>query len=453
MGFFDLFRKKQKIDIKPELKESRTLIIDKQYGTAHWPERNYENFARETYMKNVISFRCIFFIASSLASVRWNLFQQTDTERIEITNHPIYKLLKRANPEESFTFLVQKMVSYLMIAGNTYVEKVSPSTDIPKELYILRPDKIKIDTNKDTGRKERFVYDNKLNFDIDPITGKCDLLQIKTFHPLDDFFGLSITEPTAREIDSSNEASEWQKNMFENEGRPGMAVMVHGFLTDEQWDRLEKNLNEKYSGSQNAGRNLIIEGDAKGDIKPYAWSPKEMDWIESNRELSRRICIGYGIPPMLLGIPGDNTYSNYKEARAAFWEETIIYYLDLITNELNAWLFQNEESLFIDYDLNDVPAMAYKQEIVWTRIKDANFMTIDEKREAVGMEKLPNGVGDVILVGIGQTTLDQLVMTNEEMNNMPNEPDQQIADEEQIADLQKQGYDEEIARQMVGDKW
>jgi len=55
------------------------------------------------------------------------------------------------------------------------------------------------------------------------------------------------------------------------------------------------------------------------DVKPYSWSPKDIDFIEGGRETARRICIGLGVPPMLIGIPGDNTYSNYKEARAAFW--------------------------------------------------------------------------------------------------------------------------------------
>ena len=266
---------------------------------------------------------------------------------------------------------------------------------------------------------------------------KSDILHLKSFHPTNDWFGLSITEAISREIDSSNEAIEWQKKVLENEGRPGMAVFIHGFLSDPQWDRLEGQLNSKYGGSQNAGKTIIIEGEQKGDIKPYSWSPKEMDWIESNRELSRRICNGYGIPPMLLGIPGDNTYSNQKEARLSFWEETINYYLNFISDELNNWFFGDDKSICIEYDLSGNYIMAYKQELIWTRIKDASFMTINEKRQAVGLEKFDDPNADEIFVPFGQVPLSQSDV------DMSQETNPEVV----------QGYDEETSKQITGNAY
>lgn len=447
MKFFNFLKKKAKNIIQ---KVSRTLVINTQYGNAHWPDKDYYNFAKETYMKNVIAYRCIFYIASSLASVRWGLFKEIDTERIEITDNPVNKLLTRANPLESFVYLIQKAVSYLLITGNTYIEKVAPAIGNPKELWCLRPDRITIETNEQTGVISKYIFDQKESFDVDPITLKSDLLHIKLFHPLDDYFGMSATEPTAREIDSSNEAIEWQKKVFENEGRPGMALFIHGFLSDEQWNRLEKGLEKNHAGSANAGKPIIIEGESTGDIKPYAWTPKEMDWIESNRELSRKICNGYGVPPMLLGIPGDNTYSNQKEARASFWEETIIYYLDLFKGELNNWLFETNE-VFIDYDLSQIPALAYKQEVVWTRVKEAAFMTVNEKREAVGMEQIEGG--DVILIPMGMQTLDQLLLSETLHNEAVDEQTQQGQEDEFEEELIEEGYDEETAKKIVGKEY
>jgi HK97 family phage portal protein len=453
MKFLGLFNKNKKETKKNhQTKVSKTLVIDSKYGTAHWPDRDYLNFAKDSYMKNVISFRCIFYIASSLASVDWGLYKKSDTERIQITDHPIVNILKRANPDTSFTFLIQRLISFFLITGNAYIERVTVANGEIRELYALRPDKITIKTNKDTGVITEYVYDQKLNFPVDPITKKSDILQIKSFHPLDDFYGLSITEPISREIDSSNEATEWQKKVFENEGRPGMAVFVHGFLTDAQWDRLEKQLNDKYRGSKNAGKTIVIEGESTGDMKPYSWTPKEMDWIESNRELSRKICNGYGVPPMLLGIPKDNTYNNMKEARAGFWEETIIYYLNLFKGEINNWIFETDE-IFIDYDLNKIPALEYKKELMWKRVENADFLTIDEKREMVGKEKLPNGMGDVILVNMGSTTLDQLLADNEELDSMLDGEEQQDEEDKEIQKLVDEGYSDDMARIIVGERY
>jgi hypothetical protein len=143
----------------------------------------------------------------------------------------------------------------------------------------------------------------------------------------------------------------------------------------------------------------------KPDAKPYGWSPSEMDFIEGGREKARRIALAWGVPSMLLGIPGDNTYSNYAEARLAFWEETVIYYLDLFKNELNNWIFgQNYENLVIEYSLDNIPAFIYKREKLYTMANNATFLSVNEKRKLTGWEKVEGG--DVIFVPANLLPLD-----------------------------------------------
>jgi hypothetical protein len=100
---------------------------------------------------------------------------------------------------------------------------------------------------------------------------------------------------------------------------------------------------------------------------------------------------------MMVGIPGEATFANYGEARSALWEDTIIPAFDGTLEELNSWLtprFGTGLKLCADYD--QVPALAQRREAVWKRLEAADFLTIDEKREAVGYDKVEGG--DVILV-------------------------------------------------------
>jgi phage portal protein BeeE len=149
-----------------EVKESLTQIaIAGLNGLGEiWPDRNYKNFAEEVYMKNVIGFRCIDYIARSFSSVPWKLFNQiSEDEREIVNNHPINQLLKRANPDTSFNFLTYEYISYLCLDGNTYMERVAPETgpnkDIPQELYTLRPDRMKILINPETGQKKGYEHE------------------------------------------------------------------------------------------------------------------------------------------------------------------------------------------------------------------------------------------------------------------------------------------------------
>lgn len=418
-------------------KESRTAILNSRLGPASWTPENYQNYVNETYMKNVIAYRCIEYTARSVSSVPWKCYKKVGDKREIDNENPIMQILEKANPEDSFNLIMLKNMIYLMISGNCFFERIAPITGenkgMPKEIYSLRPDKFKINIDN-KGRKSGYVFDNTITWEIDPITRECDILQVKLVNPLDDFWGMGSTKPTAREIDSSNEATEWNKKIFENEGRPGMIFAVQGSLTSDQFDHLEKQLNDKYSGSKNAGKTIILESDYKAEIKPYSWSPKEMDFLDSNRELSRRICLGYGVPPMLMGIPGDNTFSNQKEARQAFWEESIIFYLSYFKGELNNWFFKNSNEYFIDYILDEVAALAEKRNLKWTQAQQSDFLTINEKREMVGKDKIP--AGDVILI---PATMLPLEMAGEG-----------VTQETDVQKLIDEGYTMEQIDEMLG---
>lgn len=392
------------------------ILVQSGAGGAQWSGKDFTNYAKETYLKNVIAFRCIDEIAKNAASVPWGLFRLTrDGKRgEEIFDHPMSEVLERPNPEEGFPFLLLKATAFFLMAGNSYIERISPTSGrnkgIPKELYVLRPDRMHIVASEKTGRIDKFVYTvggKEESWRVDPLSLQSDILQLKAFHPTDDWYGAAITESVAREVDTSNEQTEWNKKLLENEGRPGMIITVVGNLDDEAFERMEKALKEKYAGSANAGRNLILEGEKGTTATPYGWSPTDMDFLEGGRENARRIALGYGVPPQLLGIPGDSTFSNYETARLAFYEDTIFFILNYYKTELNNWLFNYKDNLMLDYVIDDIPALAPRRERMWKRAQEADFLTINEKRALVRKPSVTDG--DVIIVPAHMTTLENIV--------------------------------------------
>lgn len=316
MSLFERLFKRRINRILEEKASQVQALLSVGGGGAVWADQDFENFAKESYLKNVISYRCIDLIAKSVSSVPWKLFREKgDDAREEILVHPIVPLLKRANPQDSFSYIMLANTAYLVMNGNCYFERVRMSggegARYPKELYTLRPDRVSIQINDNTGQKTGYKYmvgGKSYVFPVDMATGESDVLHIRNFHPTDDFYGAGATQPTAREIDTSNEMTEWNKSMLQNEARPGMLFSVKGFLTDQQYERLKGQIKANYEGSKNASRTLLLEGEGGVDAKPYSWSPKEIDYIPGGQELARRIAVGYGVPSMLLGIPGDNTY-------------------------------------------------------------------------------------------------------------------------------------------------
>ena len=114
-----------------------------------------------------------------------------------------------------------------------------------------------------------------------------------------------------------------------------------------------------------------------------------MDFIEAKNGAARDIALAFGVPPMLLGIPGDNTYANYAEANRAFYRLTVLPLMARTARAFSLWLGPlYGGDLRLEHDLDRLEGLSIEREALWRRISQAQFLTDDEKREAVGYQPL-----------------------------------------------------------------
>jgi HK97 family phage portal protein len=408
MDFFRFLRRREE-----KASEAARLYVLTP-GQPVWSPRDYGSFAKEAYAKNVVAYQAINRIADAIASVRLMVFKG-ETEQ---TTHPLLALLARPNPMQDGQSYIRAKIAYLLIAGNGYEERVTVGKEV-RELYQLRPDRMKVIPSA-TGIPAAYEYEvsgRKMRWDVDERTLDCDVRHIKMFHPIDDWYGLSPVEASAYAIDQANEGMAWLQALLQNSARPsGALVMKDGqTLSDDNYNRLKHEIEEKYAGARNAGRPLLLEGGL--DWKQMGLSPTDMGILEAKWSAARDIALGFGVPPMLLGIPGDNTYSNYAEARLAFWEDTVIPLLGVIVSDWNAWLGARY-GVEIRPDIDQIPAIAEKRQKAWDMADKSMDLTINERRAIKGYEPIPSG--DVLMVPSSQITLDQAIALPE------TQPDQQL---------------------------
>ncbi len=272
-------------------------------------------------------------------------------------------------------------MSFLLAAGNSYVE-ASSLAGIPRELVALRPDRMKV-LPAANGWPESYEY--SVGGASTRLAAET-VLHVKLFNPLDDYYGMSPLEAASRSIDTHNSASAWNKAMLDNAARPSGALVFAGsenHLTTEQFDRLKRELATDFQGAANAGRPMVLEGGL--DWKEMGFSPSDMQFIDAKNMAAREVALAFGVPPMLLGIPGDNTFANYAEANRVFWRQCVVPLLGRVTEALTNWLGpQFGEGLRIACDLDQVEALSVDRDALWARIERASFLTPNEKREAVG---------------------------------------------------------------------
>jgi HK97 family phage portal protein len=369
-------------------KESRTgATIYTGTREAQWSKREYAAFADEGYRKNVIAYQAINKTAMAVATIPWVVRRPNGDE---LTEHPLLSLIENPNPMQSRYEFLQALVGFYRISGNGYMERVMVRSQ-PRELYALRSDRMTVKPSI-TGFPAGYQYrvgQEKIDWDADPRTGLSDIRHLKTFHPLDDWYGLSPIEAGAYGIDQHNETMKSIQATLQNGMTPSGALESQDELSDEQFNRMKAEIDEKYSGSANAGRPLLLEGGLKWT--QMGLTPQSMAIIETKYSAARDISLALGVPPLLLNIPGDSTYSNYKEARLAFYEETVIPLVHYIRDELNAWLSDSFGGAMLDVDLDQVPAIADKRRELWTMADQATDLTINERREIKGYEEVEGG--------------------------------------------------------------
>ena len=385
----------------PEIKSSRASPLLVQFGL-HQPRftpRQYDRLADEGYQKNVIAYRCIRLISQNAAAVPWVLYKGKGAEKIRLEDHPLLTLLQRPNPMQGGAELFEAIFGFFLIAGNSYLETVGPENGLPLELWTLRPDRIRVVPGaQGIPVSYRYAVGGKsVDFAVDPVTGRAQILHIKSFHPLDDWYGMSPLEAASVSIDQHNDAARWNASLLQTGGRPSGALVYNpahpdssDTMTEEQRQALKNEMEQYFSGAENAGRPLVLEGGL--DWKEMSLSPKDMDWLAGKDVSAREIALAFNVPAQLIGINGSLTFSNFEQARLSLFEDAVLPLLDHVKDEINNWLTpQFGDDLAIEYDADKIDALAPRREKVWERMSKADFMTINEKRSALGFPPLAEG--------------------------------------------------------------
>lgn len=407
--------------------QARLAIAQFQQGVAQTTPVNYEQFSQQAYQKNVYAFRAISLVAKSCSGIKWEVFsKRVGGKPVEIESHPLLTLLEKPNPMMPQATFFENVVSYLLISGNSYIEKV-PEVGPPLELWTLRPDQMRVVPGKN-GYISQYIWKAGMVekvWNVDPIKLTSPICQLKTFHPTNLYYGMSPIEAARLSLDQNNQGSLWNLGLLQNSATPSGVLQMKasdgnpsGQLTDEQYTKLRQEFYSSFAGSRNSGKPLILEGGL--EWKQMAWNPKDMEFMNAKEITAEELCLAFGVPPMMLGL-GEMTYSNYGEARESFYEETVLPLMDFIRDYLNLWLVPMfGDGIYLDYDRDDIEALQGKKERKRAGLVQANWLTINEKRQADGYE--PKEGWDVFV--IGSQILDDPETMEDEMEEDSNEQDQ-----------------------------
>jgi len=345
---------------------ARTFVSPWLYGDLGNPKApfDYARSVRRAYLENPVAQRAVRLVAEGIGGAP-----------LAPCDPDLAALVGATSAGQS---LLETLASQLLLHGNAWVQLVKDGAGRPVELYALRPERVSVLAGSD-GWPEGFAYklgERTLQIPALDESAAPNVIHIRHFHPADDHYGAGCLS-----------AALWNRMLLENAARPSGALVYDpgdgGTLAPDQFERLKAELAEAYAGHVNAGRPMLLEGGLKWQA--LSLSPADMDFAELKAAAARDIALAFGVPPMLLGLPGDATYANYREANRALWRLTLLplaaKVLGALAEGLVTWF--PDERLAIDLDR--VPALAEDREKLWAQVGTATFLSDAEKRAMLGL--------------------------------------------------------------------
>ena len=284
--------------------------------------------------------------------------------------------------------LLEGIAANLLLHGNAYVQLIADASDVPAELMQLRPERVQV-VSDERGWPVGYLYRAGVQvtrYDKRDALERRQVAHIKALHPRDDHYGMGCLEAAIAAATVHNRASRWNKGLLDNAARPSGALTYEAadgaVLSADQFKRLKEELTAEFSGAGNAGRPLLLEGGLKWQA--LSLTPADMDFVALKEGAARDIALAFGVPPVLVGLPGDATYANAREAGRALYRQTILpmaeRVLGALSEMLSDWL--GEVKLAVDTD--QISELADDRAKLWEQVGAASFLSDAEKREMLG---------------------------------------------------------------------
>jgi HK97 family phage portal protein len=330
---------------------------------------SYEGQVREAW-RNATAQRCVRLVADAVAATP--LLVAGDA-------HPATALLGPA--------LMETVATHLLLHGNAFLQTGLDHRGMPVALWALRPERMGLETDAN-GWPAVWLYrvgNRVVRYPAEGDGERPAIMQVKLGNPLDDHLGSGCLGAAAEPVALLNQAARWNRALLANAARPSGALVMAADdapLSAEQFDRLRDEIEAGFQGAANAGRPMLLEGGLSWQA--LSLTPAEMDFAGARAAAQREVALAFGVPPMLLGLPGDSTHANYAEANVSLWRLTVLPLVARIAAAAGGHLARWWEGIAIEPDLDAIPALWADRERLWRHVAGADFLSADEKRALLG---------------------------------------------------------------------
>lgn len=381
-----------------------------------FPDSSYESYARNGFGRNELVYACIMEKARCFPQGVLRVYPDGPGDRRAepLNDHRLRRLIAQPNPVTNEVEFEQLSIVYLDLSGNCYWLIIRGRDGLPSELWPIRPDLIRIIPSARDPRVWAYGYV------VDPTSGRFsgadvipvsrrDMVHLKYPNPLDMYFGQAPLRPATRAVTVDNARTDFVDTLLRNDAVPRVVVKTTQEIDEKVTERLEERWMRKFGGA-NRGRPAFLQ--VGMDVEVLGLNLDELQFGDMSGITEARICSAMGVQPILVGAKvglDRSTFANFKEAKAAFWETTLmdlqrLWFGGITTQILPEFLGVGRQRVALRWDNSEVLALQEAETDKWERATNAlarGGITQNDFRRVVGLDPVPGG--DVFLIGAGVT--------------------------------------------------
>lgn len=245
-------------------------------------------------LRNTAVLRCIHLISYSIGYTPLHLRMKETQELADA--HDLYRLLStQPNDWQTAFNFRQYLQRNALIYGNGYALIVRSGRRVIK-LVPLHPSRVEVRMTTDWRVEYRYTKpDGKSYVDYDA----SEILHVFADSE-NGYRGASTVEYAAEAIQLARDLERSQTSIFKNNMNLGGVISHPESIGPEALNNLKSSLRERFGGTQNAGKWLVLEEGM--DAKPFTGNSKDAQQIETRELQLEEIGRAFGVPRPFLGV-------------------------------------------------------------------------------------------------------------------------------------------------------
>jgi len=382
---------------------------------------SYANYTTNGYGRNELVYACVRYRAESLPQSVIRVYPSGSGAALD--SHRLRRLFEKPNPITNEFEFFELSSTYKDLAGTCFWLVVKARDGLPAELWPLRPDLVSVLPNPrnladfdwvyrpDPERPD--VYVQVADHGSPRAAQKqASIIRIRYPNPNPNdpgwrYFGQPPLRAAARATTLDNGATDFADSLLRNHAMPSVVIESEAEITDELHKRLTSKWKEAFGGTRRGNPAFMQKGMKVHEI---GMTPHELEFPDLRGVTETRICMAFGVEPILVGSKEGlehNAYKDYREARLSFWEEAMVSdqrrYIEPVRHGLlPLYGGVGRSTVQVRWDNSEVLALKEAQTSLWERGINAfarGGITRNDFRDIVGLPRLSGS--DVFLIPAG----------------------------------------------------